>query len=87
MLKEGHMTSDSNKKLTYKKCNKKHPTCLDQERRETRRTEERRVDSESSNVPKFTSCNCTSQEVSSGTSRIVPVCLSSSNRPEEEVLL
>ena len=86
-LSKGHMSSDCRKKLTCSSCNKKHPTCLHQERRETRRTEERRVDCESSNVPKPTSCNCTSQGASSSTSMIVPVWLSSSKRPEAEVLV
>ena len=85
-LSKGHMSSDCRKKLTCSSCNKKHPTCLHQERRETRKTEERRVDRESSNVPKPTSCNCTSQGASSTTSMIVPVWLSSSKRPEAEVL-
>ena len=86
-LSKGHMFSDCRKKLTCSSCNKKHPTCLHQERRETRKTEERRVDCESSNVPKPTSCNCTSQGASSSTSMIVPVWLSSSKRPEAEVLV
>ena len=86
-LSKGHMSSDCRKKLTCSSCNKKHPTCLHQERRETRKTEERRVDCESSNVPKPTSCNCTSQGASSSTSMIVPVWLSSSKRPEAEVLV
>ena len=86
-LSKGHMSSDCRKKLTCSSCNKKHPTCLHQERRETRKTEERRVDCESSNVPKPTSCNCTSQGASSSASMIVPVWLSSSKRPEAEVLV
>ena len=86
-LSKGHVSSDCRKKLTCSSCNKKHPTCLHQERRETRKTEERRVDYESSNVPKPTSCNCTSQGASSSTSMIVPVWLSSSKRPEAEVLV
>ena len=80
-------SSDCRKKLTCSSCNKKHPTCLHQERSETRKTEERRVDCESSNVPKPTSCNCTSQGASSSTSMIVPVWLSSSKRPDAEVLV
>ena len=75
------MSSDCRKKLTCSTCNKKHPTCLHQERRETRRAEERRVD-----IPKSTSCDCTSQGVSNSTSVIVPVLLSSTRRPREEVL-
>ena len=51
-LSKGHMSSDCRKKLTYSTYNKKHPTCLHQERRETRKTEEGRVD-----APKPTSCN------------------------------
>ena len=41
---------------------------------------------ESSNVPKSTSCNCTFQGAPSRASTIVPVWLSSSKRPEKEVL-
>ena len=44
--------------------------------------EERRVE-----IPKSTSCNCTSQGVSSSTSMIVPVLLLSTKRPKEEVLI
>ena len=76
------MSSDCRKKLTCLTCNKKHPTCLHQQRGETRRAEERRVD-----IPKSTSCDCTSQGVSSSTSMIVPVLLSSTKRPKEEVLI
>ena len=47
----------------------------------------RRLDCELSNVPKSTSCNCTSQGASSSTWMIVSVWLSSSKRPEEEVLV
>ena len=79
-LSKGHMSSDFQKKLTHSTCNKKHPTGLHQERRETRSTEERRVD-----VPKSTSCDCTSQGVTSSTSMIVPVLLLASKRPKEEV--
>ena len=77
---KGHMSSDCRKKLTCLTCNKKHPTCLHQEKGETRRAEERRVD-----IPKSTSC--TSQGVSTSTSMIVPVLLSSTTRPKEEVLI
>ena len=79
---KGHISSDCRKKLACLTCNKKHPTCLHQERGETRRAEERRVD-----IPKSTSCNFTSQEVSSSTSMIVPVLLLSTKRPKEEVLI
>ena len=81
-LSKGHMSSDCRKKLTYVTCNMKHPTCLQEERRETKRTEEGREE-----APKSTSCNCTSQGVSSSTSMIVPVWLSSFKRPKEEVLI
>ena len=77
-LSKGHLSSDCRKKLTCSTCNKKHPTCFHRERRETRKTEERRVYCESSNVPKSTSCSCTSQGASSNTSMIVSVWLSSS---------
>ena len=81
-LSKGHMYSGCRKKFPCSRCNKKHTTSLHQERRETKKAEERRVDCESSNVPKCTSCNCTPQGASSSTSMIVPVWLSSSKRRE-----
>ena len=38
-LIKGHLSSDCRKKLTCSSCNKKHPTCLHQERRDTRKAD------------------------------------------------
>lgn len=83
-LKKGHASKDCRKRLTCTTCNKKHPTCLHADKGISEKKEDIGEDG-SVNVPKSTSC--TSQGVSStSTSMIVPVWLSSSSRPETEVL-
>ena len=72
------MSSDCRKKLTCSSCNKKK-----EEKQERQKKEEWTA----SHQTKPTSCNCTSQGAPSSTSMIVPVWLSSSNRPEAEVLV
>ncbi|XP_078352316.1 uncharacterized protein LOC144637013 [Oculina patagonica] len=85
-LKKGHMSSDCKRKLTCSTCNKKHPTCLHEEKRETKKKEERSEEEEPTDVRKSTSC--ASQGTSSATtSMIVPVWLSSSTKPDKEVLV
>ncbi|XP_078374366.1 uncharacterized protein LOC144657884 [Oculina patagonica] len=85
-LKKGHMSSDCKRKLTCSSCNKKHLTCLHEEKRETKKKEERSEEEEPTDVRKSTSC--ASQGTSSATtSMIVPVWLSSSTKPDKEVLV
>ena len=84
-LKKGHASKDCQNRLTCTTCNKNHPTCLHADKGTSEKKEYIGEDG-SVNVPKSTSC--TSQEVSStSTSMIVPVWLSSSSRPEKEVLV
>ena len=84
-LKKGHASKDFRKRLTCTTCNKKHPTCLHADKGISEKKEDI-GEEESVNVPKSTSC--TSQGASStSTSMIVPVWLSSSSRPEKEVLV
>ena len=84
-LRKGHMSKDCRKRLTCQTCNKRHPTCLHQDRSIPKGKEDRSED-ESTSVPKSTSC--TSQGVSNNsTSMIVPVWLSTCSRPDNEVLV
>ena len=86
-LRKGHMSSDCKKRLTCSTCNKKHPTCLHhEERRDSKKKEDKSKENESTDVRKSTSC--TSQGASSAsTSMIVPVWLSSASKPDKEVLV
>ncbi|XP_068690840.1 uncharacterized protein [Montipora foliosa] len=78
-LRKGHISSECRRRLVCSTCNKKHPTCLHEER-DTRKEEDEPRD------PHKSLTSCTSQGVSSTTtSMIVPVGLSSS-RSNEEVL-
>ena len=78
-LKKGHISSECRRRLVCSTCNKKHPTCLHEER-DTRKEEDEPRD------PHKSLTSCTSQGVSiTTTSMIVPVWLSSS-RSNEEVL-
>ena len=84
-LKKGHASKDCRKRLTCSMCKKKHPTCLHENRSAPEKKEDR-SDSESTSVPKSTSY--TSQGVSTtSTSMIVPVWLSASSRPDNELLV
>ena len=83
-LKTGHMSLDCRKRLACSTCNKKHPTCLHDERKDSKKKEDRSEEDKPASVPKSTSC--ASQGASSvSTSMIVPVWLSSSSKPEKEV--
>ena len=83
-LKKGHASRNCRKRLACTTCNKKHPTCLHADKGTSEKKEDISEDG-SVNVPKSTSC--TSQGVlSTSTSMIVPLWLSSSSRPEKEVL-
>ena len=66
-------------------CKKKHPSCLHENRSAPEKKEDR-SNGESTSVPKSTSY--TSQGVSTtSTSMIVPVWLSASSRPDNELLV
>ena len=79
-LRKGHMSSDCRKRLNCSTCNKGHPTCLHEERRESKKKEDR--------IEEVRKTSCTSQGASSvSTSMIVPVWLSSSLKQEKEVLV
>ena len=78
-LKKGHVSSECLRRLVCSRCNKKHPTCLHEER-DTRKEQDEPRD------PHKSLTSCTLQGVSSTTtSMIFPVWLSSL-RSNEEVL-
>ncbi|XP_068707655.1 uncharacterized protein [Montipora foliosa] len=78
-LRKGHISSECRRRLVCSTCNKKHPTCLNEER-------DKRKEEDEARDPHKSLTSCTSQGVSStATSMIVPVWLSSS-RSNEEVL-
>ena len=78
-LRKGHVSSECRRRLVNSRCNKKHPTCLHEER-DTRKEQDEPRD------PHKSLTSCTSQAVSSTTtSMIVPIWLSSS-RSNKEVL-
>ena len=83
-LKKGQASKDCRRRLTCSTCNKKHPTCVHEDSIQAKK-EERKV-GDSTCVPESTSC--TLQGVShTSTSMIVPVWLSTSSRPDKEVLV
>ena len=85
-LTKGHMSSDCKKRLTCSVCHKKHPTCLHEERGDSKKKENKSEEGETSSARKYTSY--TSQGAPSvSTSMIVPVWISSLSKPDKEVLM
>lgn len=88
-LRKGHSSKNCKKRHTFGTCNRRHPTCLHEER-ENQSTEasEKQSTSTDSNTSQE-EIKVTSHAViqrSSATSSIVPVFMSSVNNPQKEVL-
>jgi len=84
-LKKGHVSKDCQRRLTCFTCNKKHLTCLHKDKSIQVMKEQRKVcdstyvsESNSYALPEVSHTN---------TSMIVPVWLSTSSRPDKEVLV
>ena len=83
---KGHMSSDCKKRLTCSVCHKKHPTCLHEERGDSKKKENKGEEGETTSGRKYTSY--TSQGAPNvSMSMIVPVWISSLCNPDKEVLV
>ncbi len=82
-LKVGHRSKDCHARLTCQKCKGRHPTVLHEERKTENPVKETRE--ETKEAPAV-SCKLNNEDGTCSTSMIVPVWLSSPDRPTKEVL-
>ncbi|XP_057716613.1 uncharacterized protein LOC130931672 [Corythoichthys intestinalis] len=88
-LRKGHMTKDCKRRHTCSTCNRRHPTCLHEDRRqelvEARTSNSAATEGHESQVPHHAVSHISTQHTSA-TSSIVPVFVSSVQEPHREVL-
>ena len=99
-LRSGHHSKNCDSRSVCDTCQKKHPTCLHEERTKDQKTQkvkpstsqDNHAERPESSQQKETSTNVTSlrvvlQEANSQTAAIIPVWLSSTSQPTQEVLV
>lgn len=92
-LKPGHHSKGCNNRSVCKKCNKRHPTCLHEERgkEEQKTPQDRTNQNNQAQIQEVTTTATTNRvicpEGNTQTAAIIPVGLSSITQPAKEVLV
>ncbi|XP_030834543.1 uncharacterized protein LOC115921321 [Strongylocentrotus purpuratus] len=91
-LEKGHMSKYCQSRLVCKKCSKRHPSCLHEDQRDSNKanlasSQPKEAQTASTSNPQAVTHKVQGDERSDLTSMIVPVYLSSTERPDKEVLV